>query len=198
MNWALTTMASGKFLWAFIILGAFVLGFLSVHLPKVYRLITAPFRALWARVKVWKPVAWVLTKIGDTLAWKWLESHQYDPPARPLTWYLKVGFVIMVLWLASGYVLFDHARKTAPLPSMAFIGTHIDSEWKNRALICEANDAARDPVSPAVAPDPATPEPFTVPVLAPTPPAVKTKDVPAKSSGRGHTKTFSLLDSKTW
>ena len=171
MNWALTTMASGRFLWAFIILGAFVLGFLSVHLPKVYALVTAPFRALWARVKVWKPVAWVLTKIGNTLTWKWLESHQYDPPARPLTWYLKVGSVIMVLWLASGYVLFDHARKTAPHPSMAFIGARIETEWKGRALACETREADAYTREPAALPNPATPEPFTVPVLAPTPPS---------------------------
>ena len=170
MNWALTTMASGRILWLGVLLAGVVLGILAVHWPKIYTFVTAPFRALWAKAKTWKYVAWVLTKLGNTSIWKWLESHQYDPPARPLTWYAKVGFVIVVLWLASGYVLFDHARKTAPHPSMAFIGARIDSEWKGRALACETREADAYTREPAALPNPATPEPFTVPVLAPTPP----------------------------
>ena len=49
MNWALTTMASGRILWLGVLLAGVVLGILAVHWPKIYTFVTAPFRALWAK-----------------------------------------------------------------------------------------------------------------------------------------------------
>lgn len=171
MNWALTWLASGDWLWAVLILGGIVLGILSVKAPAVYRMITAPFKKLWTSLKSGQIRTW----LANTKVWLWLQSQQYDPPPRPLSWWVPRGLAIVVLFVLALWYAREVGRSERPALALGLISApekvqKIDTAWKGRALECEARllQNRPEPVVPAVTIT-------TVPIPVETKPVVDVK-----------------------
>lgn len=174
--------ASGDWLWAVLILGGVALGILSVKAPAIFRVFVAnPIRWVWGKVKGAK----LTERVTNTRTWKWLESKEYDPPGKPLSWWVSRGIAVVVLWAFT--VIWAHERgRSFTLTEMpaAFIGSDalpkkIESAWKDRALSCEKSyedalnrEVNREKTVPVIL------TPVQPSLLEPSPPPVTLTEAP--------------------
>jgi len=163
-------VASGAVLYVILGFGAAVLLLLIWKWPLVLSWVMWPFKWVGNKIFASSVGKWV----ASTWAWRWLEKQQYDPPAKPLTWWVSRGLVVLFFWAVISAVVWTHGRKTGRMEVAATVapvqGAFMDKDaegWRNEFRKCSAElDAARVPeVKPLTILD--------APVIVSAPPAVK-------------------------
>ncbi len=138
LNNFLEFVASGTILYFGVAALAGVAAYVLVKWPSVWNLVMwlprMVYRPLLKWVKATKLYSKVQGKVTATSVWKWLESKQYDPPARPLSWWAPRALIVLWFVVVGMSMAFWHGRNTATLPNGA---RQIAWAWKNRADQCQ-------------------------------------------------------------
>jgi hypothetical protein len=67
------------------------------------------------------PVIWFMGWVGRSPVgvwikqrrwWLWLEKQELDPPARPLSWWVTRGLLVLALWAGSLAWALEHGKET--------------------------------------------------------------------------------------
>ncbi len=172
-------IASGAIMYVALAFCIVVLGLIVWKLPTIVYWAMCPFIWTWNWFVTTRPGLYLIR----TRWWLWVEKQQYDPPPKPLTWWLSRGAVVLLFWAIISAAVFERGRVEGRSETpVSFIGTppdglifkklSIDYERKYRACQLEL-DEARVPEMPVkvieTVPVPSFKEPASPPVVAPAP-----------------------------
>jgi len=171
-------IASGTILWFVLAVALALLALLIWKWPLVMWFILWPFRKFWA---------WFTTEtrpgkyLVNTRWWLWIEKQNYDPPPKPLKWWLSRGALVLFFMAVISAAVFERGRvqgrNEAPAYGFASIAPDADPvilkkvarDYERQWRQCTAElEAAR---LPEIAPV----KVFDIPLApqAPAPPSVQ-------------------------